>query len=213
MRAFAAVIIFANVTSSSVNAQPNPDEFQSKAAASAIKSYLNETERAKAEYEKIRQEAERQYLKAESKSREALIESLTSTLKREVARENLEESVRIKKAIDDLKNSDATSPRQPAVVGVWKIRWIGWPDVYQAFHVNGNSIVIERKNLLDGPIIERGFLQKDKEKPFFKYQNGARLDRYSIIDDGRMLVEQWNLSKDPKTANPPGVIGIATRVE
>ncbi|MBD3672866.1 MAG: hypothetical protein HUJ26_05005 [Planctomycetaceae bacterium] len=158
-------------------AELKPDDFQSRAAAKAVKSYLLAKTKAEQEFEEARTDAEEKYQESESQARKELIEDFNSALKREIANEHLEEALKIQKAMKELQASNSDIPNeQRQVFGVWKAKWFNHPEkFYQEFGPSGENIVTERRVSPDGEIVDRGQIRNINGKMAYLYVNGTRI--------------------------------------
>jgi hypothetical protein len=188
----------------------NPDDFNSVKAKRAIREYLDRGEKAA-----------KKFLEEQDDATKDLVGELEKVLKQETADGNLDEAIRIRNTIDELKTAKGfqsaagtnDDPGLSGFLGRWKIRFTtGDGDLYYDFVQKGNELRVIRWHEPDKRV------QFDFPATFkdgyvvWSYNNGDRVERFHVHGD-RLMIEHWHLAKQKTTDAFPQHFGIGEKVK
>ena len=163
----------------------DPSTFKSKVASRAVRDYLKRGEKATEVFLDEKQEAT-----------EELVSELEKVLKKTTSEGDLEEALKLRNSIDELKKNVAADSSQIAskLVGRWKIRYQLSGFYYNDIIKSGEGFKVRR------------WLEPDKElekletepelrltngEIWIVWNNGERRDRVTPLQDGRICIEHW----------------------
>lgn len=191
------------------------NDLKSRTARSAVSVYQRKVEGAEKDLKKVVSAAKKDHEKIVAKEREKLIDVLEAALKKETTDGNLEEAIKLKAAIADLKSQTQTedSDKQTAqLIGVWKIQYNDGVVRYNQFLLkNGQPFVLRYVNPKEKSTDE-GAVAIQSGTVLVKYRGYPGVDRFNITGD-RMFVEHWVVSRNSSIDRYPNLLGIATKVE
>jgi hypothetical protein len=206
MRTVPAIVFAFIFLAPAVHAQElNPDDFNSVKARRAIREYLDRGEKATKEF-----------LKGKEAATDELVEELEKVLKQETSDGNLQEAIKLRQTIDELKKNarSNTAPSVSQLVGRWKIRYsAATAPVFYDIVRDGDQIRVKRWEEPDKSLKgDTKFFIKDGEI-WWTFNNGSRRDRAHLLPDGRLMIEHWYMGKSKSTDRFPDQFAIGEKVE
>jgi len=209
------MILFFCLLPAICSAELKPDDFESRATGRSVREYLRAKQKAADDFTDAKDKAAESYEAEVQKLRAELLADLRKHLKAAIEKDELKESLRLQMAIAKLEENNVEPPTgQEFLQGVWEINWLNHPSsCFQSFQQSGRGMLIERRQSMNGETLQKGPAIMVQGKVAFKYLKGARLDVYTPTSDGRLYVEQWDLSIDKAATGKPMIHGIAKKVK
>lgn len=176
-------------------------EFKSRKAQAAVSAYQRKIKAARAEFDNV-----------SAKETGSLIEQLEDVQKKETSDGDLDEALKIRTAIEQLKTQiiDPQKKDLSGILGLWKLEYSDGTVRYQEFVLRGGAVHAIRTREVGGEIYAEGAVEFQEGNPYFLHLK-ILLERYSIQED-RLFIEHWNLASNKSIDRFPTLMGIATRV-
>lgn len=182
----------------------NPGMFKSKVASRAVRQYLSRGEKAT-----------EKFLEEKEDATEELIEVLEKALKQATSDGDLDEALKIRKSIEELKKNVHANPSTLAtnLVGRWKIRYTKSGIYYNDIIKSGDDFKVKRwiepdKKLETDPEL----LTKDGQI-WIVWNAGERRDRIHLLPDGRIFVEHFFVRPGTTMSEYPQDLAVGEKMK
>lgn len=154
-------------------------------------------------------------MKEKEDASEELIAELEKVLKKTTSDGDLDEALKIRKTIDELKKDIHANPSALAsnLAGRWKIKYANAGVYYNDIIQSGDGLKVKRWIEPDKKLETEPELLMDNGEVWIVWSKGERRDRVHLLQDGRIFIEHWFVRPGTAMSESPDQFAVGEKIK